>query len=62
MDIDFKKSVPNPWEKANILSQTLFTWILPLFRKGFSNELSLNDLHDAPSVHTSQDGADKLQK
>lgn len=34
----------NPREKSNIFSILTFTWTIPLFKKGYSTILQLNDI------------------
>lgn len=35
---------PNPREKTNIFSLLLFTWTIPLFKKGYAKVLQLDDI------------------
>lgn len=36
---------PNPCEKANIFSKSLFTWILPFFKKSYKRDLEIADVY-----------------
>ncbi|XP_060517933.1 ATP-binding cassette subfamily C member 4-like [Cylas formicarius] len=52
----------HPYLKANILSKICFTWIVPLFRKGFKRDLEEDDLYPALSAHDSTYLGDKLER
>lgn len=54
--------LPNPRDKANIVSVLLFWWTLPIFRKGYSKVLELTDLYEPCDVDHSQKLGDRLEK
>ncbi len=62
MDFTEKTRIKNPREKANPLSTLFFWWINPLFRKGASHDLVLNDLYDVLREDESKVLADRLTK
>ncbi|CAL8080013.1 unnamed protein product [Orchesella dallaii] len=53
MDFGGKKDVPNPREKANIVSRLFFLWIFPLFCKGAKQDLNIDDMYNAPKEDSS---------
>lgn len=44
MEAARKKLPPNPRENSSILSILSFAWTLPLFKKGYTKELELDDI------------------
>lgn len=56
-----RKLPPNPREKANILSVLLFTWTLPLFRKGYAKILELEDIFQPLTSDRSESLGDRLE-
>ncbi|XP_072399246.1 probable multidrug resistance-associated protein lethal(2)03659 [Diabrotica undecimpunctata] len=52
----------NPLDTANILSKVLFWWLLPLFKKGYSKELTEDDMYQHRKSHDSGDLGDELEK
>lgn len=58
-----RKTLPaNPREKSNFLSVLLFTWTVPLFKKGYSKELELDDLFETLKADKSESLGERLQK
>lgn len=53
---------PNPRENSNIFSILIFTWTLPLFRKGYSKILKLDDIFQPLKADTSELLGDRLEK
>jgi hypothetical protein len=49
MDFRKKKDLPSPREKASFLSKLFFLWIIPLFRKGSSKDLTIDDMYNVPT-------------
>lgn len=52
----------NPRESANFFSILLFYWTLPLFRKGYTKILELDDLFRPLNADQSQILGDRLEK
>lgn len=52
----------HPRASANFLSALTFTWTLPLFRVGYSRDLTIEDLPAPLKEHTSSTLGDKLEK
>lgn len=61
MESSQHKLPPNPREKANILSILLFTWTLPLFRKGYTKVLELQDISESLTSDRSESLGDRLE-
>lgn len=57
-----KKIDRHPYREANLLSKLFFTWLWPLFYKGYSTDLSEEDLYPTLSQHDSTMLGDKLEK
>lgn len=57
-----KKLKQNPRDTANIFSVLIFSWIIPLFKDGFSKPLDTEDLFQSRQCDKSSLLADKLQK
>uniref|UniRef100_A0A1E1XAH8 Putative abc transporter n=1 Tax=Amblyomma aureolatum TaxID=187763 RepID=A0A1E1XAH8_9ACAR len=51
----------NPVETANCVSKLLFSWVTPLFRKGYRRTLQVEDLYACPKWERSERKADRLQ-
>ncbi|XP_055304324.1 ATP-binding cassette subfamily C member 4-like [Sitodiplosis mosellana] len=52
---------PNPREKVNIVSLLLFTWTVPLFRKGYAKVLQLEDIFQPLKCDKSDVLGDRLE-
>ncbi|XP_050295811.1 probable multidrug resistance-associated protein lethal(2)03659 [Anthonomus grandis grandis] len=52
----------HPFRTANIFSKIFFTWLFPLFRKGFKKELLADDLFPPLPSHESTYLGDRLEK
>ncbi|CAG9859550.1 unnamed protein product [Phyllotreta striolata] len=61
MEIAKEKYYPNPREKANPLSVLLFGYALPMFKKGYSKNLEVEDLYNPLAADRSQFLGNKLQ-
>ncbi|XP_045472553.1 ATP-binding cassette subfamily C member 4-like isoform X2 [Harmonia axyridis] len=61
MDTTKEKYNPNPREKANPLSVLFFTYTLPMFKKGSSKELDVDDLYNPLPLDRSQHLGDRLE-
>jgi hypothetical protein len=46
MDFTETKLRRNPIEEANPISKLFFLWILPLFQKGYKQDLTFPDLYN----------------
>ncbi len=46
MDFREKTGLPNPMATTNPLSKLFFWWLIPLFRKGYKRDLTLDDMYD----------------
>ena len=46
MDFKEKERPKNPAETANWLSKMFWTWIIPFFRKGYKQDLGMDDMYD----------------
>ena len=58
-----RKTLPrNPREKSNILSILLFTWTIPLFKKGYTKVLQLDDIFQPLPYDKSELLGDRLEK
>lgn len=62
MDGGKRKFLPNPREKANLLSIIFFWWTLPLFRKGYANVLDVEDIYQPLSIDRSESLGERLEK
>ncbi|XP_044751806.1 ATP-binding cassette subfamily C member 4-like [Coccinella septempunctata] len=62
MDTTKEKYNPNPREKANPLSVLFFTYTLPMFKKGSSKELDVDDLYNPLPCDRSKHLGDRLEK
>ncbi|XP_075538961.1 ATP-binding cassette subfamily C member 4-like isoform X1 [Dermacentor variabilis] len=51
----------NPVETASCVSRLLFSWVTPLFRKGYRRTLQVEDLYACPKWERSERKADRLQ-
>lgn len=57
-----RKLLPNPREKANLLSVLMFWWTIGIFRKGFRKVFELTDLFEPLAVDHSERLGDRLDK
>lgn len=58
-----RKTLPrNPRERSNILSILLFTWTIPLFKKGYTKVLQLDDIFQPLPYDKSELLGDRLEK
>jgi hypothetical protein len=62
MDTQTQKVCKNPYESANPFSKLFFWWMIPLFRKGFSGDISRDDVPNAPIVDKASSHGLKLEK
>lgn len=62
MDFTEQRLPPNPAEKANFLSKLFFIWIMPLFKKGYSKDLEVEDLYDVLKGDQAKHLGDKLER
>lgn len=62
MDTGKRKYLPNPRENVNILSVVFFAWTIPLFRKGYSKILEVNDVFQPLKVDRSELLGGRLEK
>ena len=56
MEVPLKITRANAFDQANVWSKIWFTWMIPLFNRGYCNELTLDDLYtcsveDDPKTH-----------
>ncbi|CAG0890313.1 unnamed protein product [Cyprideis torosa] len=51
-----------PFEKAGIFSHLFFTWMVPMFWKGYNRELEMKDLWDVPRSDESETLGHRLQR
>lgn len=56
------KLKPNPRDKSNILSVLSFAWTIPLFRKGLSKHLEIDDICQPRDCDKSKNLAERLNK
>lgn len=56
-----KKLKENPRDRANIFSVLVFSWVIPLFKEGFSKPLETEDLFQSRQCDKSKILAEKLQ-
>lgn len=59
---DISPTKPNPRQNANILSQLIFAWIIPLLYKGSKQGLKEDDLPKCLSDDESKLLGDKLER
>lgn len=52
----------NPREKTNIFSILTFAWTLPLFRKGYSKNLEMDDIFQPLKCDRSELLSERLEK
>lgn len=52
--------LPNPREKANIISVLLFWWTIGIFKKGYKKVLELHDLCQPLNVDQSEKLGNRL--
>lgn len=52
---------PNPREKANFLSKLFFVWTFPMFRKGYTKTLEMDDIYQQLNSDTSSKLGDRLE-
>lgn len=62
MDTGKRKYLPNPQENANCLSRIFYAWTIPLFRKGCSKVLELEDVFQPLQVDKSENLGQRLEK
>jgi len=62
MEFEAKKSVKNPYTRANIISKAFFLWIVPIFFQGAHKTLQLEDLYDPLKEDISSTLGDTLEK
>lgn len=56
-----RKLPANPGEKINIFSCLLFTWTIPLFKKGYAKVLQLDDIFQPLNCDKSDVLGDRLE-
>ncbi|XP_046989234.1 ATP-binding cassette sub-family C member 4-like [Schistocerca americana] len=61
MDAGKKRSRANPRQTANPLSALLFWWTIPLFREGYSHDLTVDDLYEPLKDDRSEQLGDILE-
>lgn len=62
MESSKRKMDENPRETANIFSILLFSWTIPLFKKGYNKVLELEDIFRPLDVDRSELLGDRLEK
>ncbi|XP_046989232.1 ATP-binding cassette sub-family C member 4-like isoform X1 [Schistocerca americana] len=62
MDVGKKRTRDNPRKTANPLSVLFFSYTLPLFREGYSKDLTVDDLFEPLDDDTSARLGDQLEK
>lgn len=62
MDSSRKPEKNNPRRYANLLSQVLFVWAMPMLYRGSKYGLNTEDLTKCLPADCSQDLGDKLEK
>lgn len=62
MESTRKKLPKNPRENSNIFSVLLFTWTLPVFKKGYSKILELDDIFQPLICDKSESLGERLEK
>ncbi|KAJ6222676.1 hypothetical protein RDWZM_001221 [Blomia tropicalis] len=61
MDLSKLITTPNPYDKANFVTRNFFSWIIPLFNKGYRKDLEVADLWQNPKVDASERLGSRLQ-
>lgn len=61
MESTKQKFLANPREKTNFLSIILFTWTIPLFKRGYSKVLQMEDIYQPLKVDYSDSLGDRLE-
>lgn len=56
-----RKLQPNPRENSNILSKLFYIWLLPLFRKGYTKPLEMDDMYQPLDSDRSDILGDRLE-
>lgn len=41
-----RKLLPNPRQTSNFFSVLFFTWTIPIYRKSFRKEFTIDDVHE----------------
>lgn len=62
MDTSKRKRLQNPRKSANIFSVLIFTWTLPIFKKGFQKRLDNTDICEPLNSDRSESLGDRLDK
>lgn len=62
MESSKRRMDENPRETANIFSILLFSWTIPLFKKGYYKVLELEDIFRPLNVDRSELLGDRLEK
>ncbi|XP_062612836.1 ATP-binding cassette sub-family C member 4-like isoform X2 [Saccostrea cucullata] len=62
MDESLKHHNPNPILTANPLSKLLFWWMNPIFRKGYTRRLEVDDMFNVTNEDSSEDLGKKLER
>lgn len=62
MESSRRKLPSNPREMASALSAFLFAWTVPLFLKGYKNDLEMNDMYEPLTCDRSERLGDRLEK
>lgn len=56
------KRPPNPCEKANLLAKIFFTWVLPIFQRGYKNAIKIDDIYEPLSCDRSESLGNRLEE
>lgn len=62
MESTRRDMLPNPREKANILSKIFFAWTVPLFVKGYKKDLDMDDIYRPLHSDRSDGLGDRLER
>lgn len=62
MESSRRELPPNPREHSNILSVLFFTWTLPLFKKGCSKVLEIDDIFKPLTADQSSSLGERLER
>ena len=62
MDSKKNSKLGNPAENTNIISYLFFIWIIPLFRKGYKQDLGMDDMYSVLKDDSSKSLGDRLEK
>lgn len=62
METTTTEQVLNPKEKSNPISSLFFLWTIPLFRKGYKKELTIEDIYTTLKKDKSDKLGDILEK